>query len=383
MTTQNALDLIRAADPYAHAEPEAGSGARMDAALERLLVAEPPRNPSPTGSRPAPRHRARTFGLALTTAAACGAGLIATLPSDSGNAPGLQAASAATVLSSARAAALEADQPGPWTAMTIREWRNEPFKLADGGWGVALVPYTSEQWSSDDGEQLLRNTRGTDIQFPRASDKAAYGDPAKRQPPTPYSGEHGPATQPIDPDGKLIRQDTQDIGSWTVADIHALPTDPAELAAALKRGVRHSPDSKPKYDVVTQATALLLSSLPTAEQRAALYTVLLHTPGAQLIPKLNDPDGRSGQGVRFVKADPPTTEAPGGYDQTLLFDPQTHALLGLRQDSDATGTIGRKLTSWSLVLDARRAQAAPKPELEQRYPAGSHGRKPPELLPLG
>ncbi|MES1193533.1 MAG: hypothetical protein ABUM26_04355, partial [Solirubrobacterales bacterium] len=262
----------------------------------------------------------------------------------------------------------------PWTAMTIRDWRNEPFKLADGSWGVVLVPYTSEQWSSDGGEQLQRTTRGTDIQFPRASDKAAY-DPAKERPTAP----RGVA----DLDGKLVRLDSQNSGSWTVAEIHALPTDPGALAAVLGRGVNADPNSQSKYDVVTQATALLLSSLPTAEQRAALYTVLLRTPGAQLIPKLTDPDGRTGEGVRFVKPDPPTTEEPGGYDQTLLFDPQTHALLGLRQDSDATNTIGRKLTSWSLVLDAHRAQTAPRPELEQHYPTGSRGSKPPEFIPVG
>jgi hypothetical protein len=369
MTTQDTLSLIRTTDPQAHAEPDADRAARMDAALERLLLAEPPGTPAPAGTRGAQRTRTRTFGLALATAAACGAGLIAALPGDNGNAPGVQAASAATVLSSARAAALEAGQPGPWTAMTIREWRNMPFKLADGSWGVALIPYTIEQWSSDSGEQLERNTRGTDIQFPRASDKAAY-DPTT-QPPDPHSG-------------KLIRLDTQGTGSWTVADIHALPTDPDALAAALTKGVRSDPNSRFAPSVVMQAAALLLSSLPTAEQRAALYTVLLRTPGAQLVPNLTDPDGRTGDGVRFVKPFPPAgTEAPGGYDATLLFDRETHALLGVRQQDDWSATMGRKLTSWSLVLDAHRSQTAPKPELEQRYPAGSHGRKPPEFLPVG
>lgn len=381
MTTQDTLSLIRTADPRAQATaPDAVHAARMDAALERLL-ADPPAE-APVAR--APRNRTRTFGLALATAAACGAGLIATLPGSDSNAPGVQPASAATVLSSARAAALEADQPGPWTAMTVRDWRNEPFKLADGSWGIALVPYTIEQWSSDDGEQLQRSTRGTDIQFPRASDQAAYDDAAKRRSPTPYGATHGATAQPIDPDGKLIRLDTQDIGSWTVADIHALPTDPDALAAALTKGVRSDPSSKFKPDVVMQASTLLLSSLPTAAQRAALYTVLLRTPGAQLVPNVTDPDGRTGDGVRFVKPFPPAgTDAPGGYDATLLFDRETHALLGVRQDNDWSATIGRKLTSWSLVLDARRAQAAPKPDLEQRYPAGSHGRKPPELIPVG
>jgi hypothetical protein len=374
------ITFVRAADPAAGLDLDPGARADMDAALERLLIGEPAAMPTVRFRRVA---QFRT-GAVAATAAACAVGLAVILPGGGTSGPGVQAASAASVLRSARAVALAPGEAGPWTAVVLHRWQNNPFRRPEGGWGVALIPYTIEQWSSDGGEQLERNTRGTDIQFPRASDKAAYGDPAKRQPPTPYSGEHDPATQPIDPDGKLIRQDTQDIGSWTVADIHALPTDPAELAAALTRGVRHSPDSQPKYDVVTQATALLLSSLPTAEQRAALYTVLQRTPGAQLVPNVTDPEGRTGDGVRFVKPFPPAgTEGPGGYDATLLFDPGTHALLGVRQDDDWSATIGRKLTSWSLVIDAHRAQTAPKPDLERRYPAGSHGRKPPELIPIG
>jgi hypothetical protein len=364
--TQDTLARIRTTDPYNNAEPGPDRTARMDAAMERLLVAEPPGTPAPhTAPR---RHRARTFGLALATAAACGAGLVAAIPGDNGNTPGLQAASAETVLSSARAAVLEADQPGPWTAMTIREWRNQPFKLANGSWGVALIPYTSEQWSSDGGEQLLRNTRGTDVQFPRASDAAAYAPPKR------------PREQVTD--GKFVRLDSGNNGSWSVAEIHALPTDPTALAAALTKGIGADPGSKFEPSVVMQAAALLQSSLPTAEQRAALYTVLQRTPGARLVPDLTDPDGRTGDGVRFVKPNPPTTEAPGGYDVTLLFDRETHALLGVRQDGDWSATIGRKLSSWSLVIDARRAQVAPKPELEQRYPTGWQ-KTGPELVPIG
>jgi hypothetical protein len=251
--------------------------------------------------------------------------------------------------------------------MTIREWRNEPFELPDGSWGVALIPYTSEQWSSDGGEQLLRNTRGTDVQFPRASDAAAYKPPKR------------PREQVTD--GKFVRLDS-DNGSWTVAEIHALPTDPTVLAAALAKGIGAEPGSKFKPSVVMQAVALLESSLPTVEQRAALYTVLQRTPGAQLIPHLTDPEGRTGEGVRFAKPNPPSAEAPGGYDVTLLFDRETRALLGVRQDDDLSATMGRELSSWSLVVDARRAEVAPKPELEQRYPAGWQENGP-ELVPIG
>jgi hypothetical protein len=252
-------------------------------------------------------------------------------------------ATAATVLRDARTAALQLGGSGPWTVVATRDWRNEPFPLPGGGWGVAQVPYATEDWSSDAGVQLSRVTRGDDVRFARESDRAAYADR-----PAP----------PGDPnDGKLIRRDTAGFGP-TVAEVRALPTDPAALAARLGR------------DVVWRAVMLLLSPSATAELRAGLYGVLLRTPGAELVPRLTDPDGRTGEGVRFVKPSPPKgTAAPGGYDLTLLFDPRTHALLGLRE--------GGEPGSWDVVLRIERARTAPKPDLEERTRDGR-----PEFLPI-
>jgi hypothetical protein len=305
----NTLEKIRAIDPCAGREPDAE---RLDAALERVVAM-----PAPAGRRARHARHARRAAVALAGAACLTAAGLAVSSGDR-----VAPASAAVVLREAQSAALQLDRPGPWTVVITRDWRNEP--------PGPPVPYLTETWGSDDGQQLSRVTRGA---------------PANSaMPPNPL-------------DGKLIRRDTAGFGP-TVAEIRAYPTDPAALAQKLGR------------DVVQRATALLLSPEATPELRAALYGVLLRTPGAELIPRLSDPEGRTGEGVRFVKPNPPEgTDAPGGYDMTLLFDPDTHALLGLRQ-------AGRP-DSWDVVLRVERVRTAPRPDLEERMKDGR-----PEFVPV-
>jgi hypothetical protein len=44
---------------------------------------------------------------------------------------------------------------------------------------------------------------------------------------------------------------------------------------------------------------------------------------------------------------------------------------------------GQERESWDVVLDARRAQAAPKPDFELRLPDGSSRTGKRELVPVG
>jgi hypothetical protein len=261
----NTLDLIRKIDPCAGRDPD---GARLDARLERLL-AEAAREDAAAGqpARPwraalegnaTPRRRARRAALGLGLAACLAAAAVVVSGGER-----VAPATAATLLSEARTAVLRLDGPGPWTVVTTVDWRNEPFRISRGRWGAALVPYETETWSSDHGQQLSRVTRRSDVRFPNPSDRDAYRG----------------ATTPLDRlDGKLIRRDTAGLDP-TVAEIRALPANPAALAAKL------GPDA------VNQVVMLLLSPAPTAEQRAALYDVLLRTPGAKLVPRLTDPEG--------------------------------------------------------------------------------------------
>jgi hypothetical protein len=347
------LMLVRAADPAAGLDPD---HVTLDAALDRqLTVASGPALAAvPAATARVRRHRGRAFGVVVATAAACGAALVVALPGGGGSDPGLADASAATVLRSARTAALAPGQAGPWTAVIVRDWRNEPFRTPGGGWADLLVPYTVEQWASDDGERLSRSTRGTDLRFPDPSDRAAYAARADR------------AQRPDPRDGRLVRLDVEHAPGPTVADVHAWPTDPAALAQRLADG---------GSDVVHHATGMLLSPLVTAEQRAALYSVLLRQPGARLEAGVTDPEGRTGDAVRFVSHDdrPGTDHINLSYDTTLLFDRETHALLGVRE-----GT-GRTSTGWSVVLEARRAAAAPAPDLVQRF--STDRSKPPAYVP--
>jgi hypothetical protein len=349
------LTALRHADPAAGLDLDPDACRRMDAVIERLMADEPWPQAVPRLRRV---RRARRAGLVLATAAACGAGLVVALPGNGGHA--VPAASAATVLRDARAAALRFDGPGPWTVTVTREWRGVPFRTAGGRWAMASVPYTIEDWASDDGTQLERQTRG-EIRFDNAADATAYKD--------------DPRADSADPnEGKIVELDRSDGVGPTVAEIHAWPTDPSALAAKL-RG--QGDDSTVQY-----AVSMLESPLPTAELRAAIYTLLLRTPGARLESNVTDPEGRTGDGVRFVSVDtrPGTEHVNQTYDTTLVFDRETHALLGVR---DIGTENGKRRESWSLVLDAHRAAQAPKPDVVQSYPAGSHGQQAPTYVPAG
>jgi hypothetical protein len=282
----NTLDRIRTIDPCAGREPDPE---RLEDALERIVA-------TPDAPRPRARHTRRAAVALAGAACLAAAGLVVS------GGDRVAPASAAAVLRDARSAVLQVDGPGPWTVVTTRDWRNEP----PGG----PVPYLTESWSSDDGQQLTRVTRG-----------------------------RGPAGPPDPFDGKLIRRDTAGFGP-TVAEIRAYPTDPVALADKLGR------------DVVQGATMLLLSPEATPELRAALYAVLLHAPDATLVPSLTDPDGRAGVGVRFATPTPP-------HELTLLFDQRTHALLGVRQGD-----------TWDVVLGVERVRTAPRPDLEERIKGG-------------
>ena len=282
----NALERLREIDPCAGREPDPE---RLVAALERIVA-------MPDAPRRRARHTRRAAVALAGAACLAAAGLVVS------GGDRVAPASAATVLREARSAALGLDGPGPWTVVTTRDWRHEP--------PGPPIPYLTETWSSDDGQQLTRVTRG------------------------------GGSAGPPDPfDGKLIRRDTAGFGP-AVAEVRAYPTDPAALADKLGR------------DAVHGATMLLLSPAPTAELRAALYDVLLRTPGATLIPALTAPDGRTGVGVRFATATPP-------YEMTLLFDPRTHALLGVGQGD-----------TWDLVERVERVRTAPRPDVEERIKDG-------------
>jgi hypothetical protein len=280
--------------------------ARLEAALERIVA-------TPNAPRRRARHTRRAAVALAGAACLAAAGLVVS------GGDRVAPASAATVLREARSAVLGLDGPGPWTVVTTRDWRNEPPR--------GQVPYLMELWSADDGRRMSRSTR------------------------------EGASSLPDPFDGKLIRRDTSGFGP-TVAEIRAYPTDPAALADELGG------------DAVQRAAMLLLSPEATPELRAALYGVLLRTRGAELIPRLADPEGRTGEGVRFVKPNPPQgTDAPGGYDMTLLFDPETHALLGVRQAGEPD--------SWDVVLRVERVRTAPRPDLEARVKDGR-----PEYVPV-
>jgi len=222
-----------------------------------------------------------------------------------------------------------------------------------------LIPIVSERWAHHDGTQLVRDTRGSDLVFPHPDDRAAYE----------RAGGRANVLPPDERGGMLVRRADWGDGEDTVRSIRALPADADALEAWLER-------EETVHDVPVghRAAAILVSPFPTAEQRAALYTALARRGEAELVPGLTDPEGHTGDAVRFVD---PNGRA-GVDDTTLLFDRETHALRAIRQVSEQRMTDRGTPEGWDVVLDSRRTAAAPRPDLEERR--GAPG-KPPEYVP--
>jgi hypothetical protein len=95
--------------------------------------------------------------------------------------------------------------------------------------------------------------------------------------------------------------------------------------------------------------ALLTSALTPVPVKVALFEVLERLPGATLVDRVTDPEGRTGIGVRFQDE---------AWDTLFLFDPANGHLLGTRSVGHKE-VEGRDIADWSLVLDSKRTDDAP------------------------
>jgi hypothetical protein len=139
------------------------------------------------------------------------------------------------------------------------------------------------------------------------------------------------ATSPRVIDGAFQPRAAESVGLLPYWQIGRLPTQPAALRGALDRLILAS-DSGPGRGSLRQQLradpAGLFGAisqflfLPTSPQlRAALFRVLAHLPGVQLLGHQRDRLGRSGIAVAV------THSAPDRVREKLLFDPATSNLL--------------------------------------------------------
>lgn len=114
----------------------------------------------------------------------------------------------------------------------------------------------------------------------------------------------------------------------TFRQFQALPLDPAQLAAVMRREVRSErfPAGKATDERMFDISTQLLKLDPvTPAVRAAVFRVLATIPGVSLTGPVTDPLGRTGYGITLNEGS--RGEPPGTVDETLVIDPGTGAVL--------------------------------------------------------
>jgi hypothetical protein len=244
-------DLLTAAGRVDDPQPETLDSARRSVHLAAAALADATTRATP------PRHRRR---LVLATAVAAGAAAVIAIPvvTLAGHGPSTNA-QAATVLRLAGSAA--GNQEGGWPDATY--WRVASTYVRDGR------TYQRDIWVAHHGQSVLRDTGLPD-------GDGVVGAPAQVVPAASTFAAGGT--------------------SLTWDQLYALPTDAAQLAAAL-RGDLQGAGSDPTSELFVAVGDLLRESPAPPALRKALYDVAATIPGVRVTGDLTDGAGRSGTGV--------------------------------------------------------------------------------------
>jgi hypothetical protein len=380
------IALITATDPAAGETPPAAAAARIDAALTALLAEEAspagdaawtgtgarsddaawagdagsagnPATPSSRGDAasgvvwapPATHRRVRGSDPALWRAAAnlrarvargltprrgaLALGLAVVAAIAVALAPGRDLApapaTAATVLTQLGAKVAQAHaQTGRYAYSKTLSYISQTRTDGKGGEFVIVVPMEGESWVADDGTVISKGVEHEDqATFPTPADKAAYEAAPK------FPQRDTPAHEQIG----------LKVGGLTAEQIRSLPTDPAQLQAAIS--------ADPDLTTVAAAAQLLDWPLTPQPVRAALYGVLKARPDARLVGTVRDPSGREGVGVQFED---------DAWTTLFVFNPATGNLLATRSYGKHEAK-GRGTTDWDLTLAQGRSDDAPAP----------------------
>ncbi|WP_320669708.1 CU044_5270 family protein [Patulibacter defluvii] len=322
--TSDLLERVAAEDPCPTEVPGPDAAARIDAALERLLLAEPvaPRRPA----------RGRHARLALAGAATLGLTVAVGLPGGGGVATTqLSTASAATVLADlGERAAHEPAASGRYAYLRTLSYVTHMQPRADGGTTAVVFPHDDETWLDRDGDGVHRTRIDTSApRFPTPEDRRAF------------EAEGRPLATSLPPMG--IR-DQRTVG-LRARELAALPTDPAALRRRLAEARRAAGDPS----LVATVGTLLRTPLTPPKVRRALFELLRGLPDATVVPEVRDPLGRTGVGVRFDDA---------AWRTLFVFDRQTGALRATRSEGKRE-VPGRTTSDWSLVTASGWRDEAP------------------------
>jgi len=250
-----------------------------------------------TSARPARRSRGRRHGRLALPAAAAIVGAVALAVTLSGGGKGGAEPAAAATLHRVAGVARTRPQlvPRPGQYLYTKSVDAYLDTTVPGGAGTAynvLVPHVRETWLGPDGGRLYE-TSGTPS-FLTARDRERWiadGSPSLTEP---------PAETPLSPAKPLD-----------------LPSDPDALYAVLAHAAAGHGDSL-NGEMFTLVGDSLRETSATPAQRSALYQVVARIPGVTLVGETTDSAGRPG--IAVARDD-------HGFRSTLVFDPQTSALL--------------------------------------------------------
>lgn len=148
-------------------------------------------------------------------------------------------------------------------------------------------------------------------------------------------------------------------GTVTVAQLAALPTDPAALKTALLALFRQQGVTEPDDYSLFWSGAHLVSDLPVPPQlRVAAYRMLADVTGVTLLGPATDQRGRDGVAVGYTR----TGDGGRRIQTRLIVDPKTGQALA----EESWDAAAQKLTGYTLVLTATFTDETPPTDLPTR-----------------
>ncbi|WP_444961112.1 CU044_5270 family protein [Nocardiopsis sp. M1B1] len=211
---------------------------------------------------------------------------------------------------------------GAWYVRTVRG-SSRSAGSGEDRYGIYGLQ-TWETWTVMEGGTTTDRVVSTDWSLLRQEDRDAWERDGR---PTYWPTDHEAQGGEVPPDvsGLGSADESQGVAYAlgtevvTFEELQALSPDPEELSELLLL----SPSEGATVDENMGAIALMLEYPFPPEVRAGVYTVLARLPGARPLEGVTDVSGRPAVGLAYHAG----SGESGAYEQRLLFDPATGALL--------------------------------------------------------
>jgi hypothetical protein len=218
-------------------------------------------------------------------------------------------------------------------------------------WWVYYSRSIEERWTAPDGSGRVYG-KHLPAKFATAQDKARWR--AAGSPPFGFESAHGSASRLFKP-GEQSGVFTRGLLGLKPKS-KPLPTDPAKLVRLFNEtNVYSSRRESNTAAAFKYATIILTYAGASPKLRAAVYNVVSHVKGVQLIGRVRDPIGRVGTGVSVV-SDYPKHGVKERY--TLIFDTDTSRFLA--RTTEFADEKRNLPISYTVLLDSGRVNSIHK-----------------------